>query len=198
MKYKDTWREMFLKPKLETLTDYDLISRISKGDEKAFAVLLDRYQESVYRFAYKFLGDATEAFDIAQESFLRVYELSTDFRPSGSVRFLIMRITKNLCIDFTRRKKPVFTDTPPDITNGKTVCSSLLQKEVSNILATAIRKLPENQRTAVLLRHMEEMRYAEIAEVMDTSVGAVESLLARARKTLKKRMDDLGCFYDKN
>ena len=189
---------MFLKPKLETLTDYDLISRISKGDEDAFAMLLNRYQKSVYRLAYQFLGDASEAFDIAQETFLRVYEISSSFRPKGSVRFLIMRIAKNLCIDFERRKKPVFTDNPPDITNGKTACSSLLQKEGSTILATAIQKLPENQRIVVLLRHMEEMRYAEIAEVMDTSVGAVESLLVRARKTLKTRMDDLGYFYDKN
>lgn len=189
MKY--TWLSMFLKPKLKKLTDHDLISRISKGDEDAFVELLNRYQKGVYRFAYQFLGDATEAFDIAQESFLRVYELSSGFRPIGSVRFLIMRIAKNLCIDFARRKKPVFTDNPPDVTNGETSCSALLKKEVSKILAAAVQELPQNQRTAVLLRHMEEMRYAEIAEVMDTSVGAVESLLARARKTLKKRMDAL-------
>jgi RNA polymerase sigma-70 factor (ECF subfamily) len=180
---------MFFKLKLETLTDHDLISRISKGDEGAFAEILKRYQKCVYRFAYQFLGDEIEAFDIAQESFLRVYELSSNFHPKGSVRFLIMRITKNLCIDFVRRKKPVFTDSPPDITNGETSCTALLQKEVSNILATAIQELPENQKTAVLLRHMEEMNYAEIAEVMDTSIGAVESLLVRARKKLKKRMD---------
>jgi RNA polymerase sigma-70 factor (ECF subfamily) len=146
---------MFLKPKLEILTDHELISRISKEDEDAFAMLLNRYQKGVYRFAYQFFGDAAEAFDIAQETFLRVYELSSDFRPKGSVRFLIMRIAKNLCIDCARRKKPIFTDNPPDITNGKTACSSLLQKEVSNILATAIQKLPENQRVALLLRHME-------------------------------------------
>jgi len=187
---------MFFKLKLETLTDHDLISWISKGDEGAFSELLKRYQKGVYRFAYQFLGDATEAFDIAQESFLRVYELSSGFRPRGSVRFLIMRIAKNLCIDFARRKKPIFTDSPPDITNGETSCSNLLQKEVSNILAAAIQELPENQRTAVLLRHVEGMRYAEIAEVMDTSVGAVESLLVRARKILKKRMDDLEYVYD--
>jgi len=185
---------MFLKPKLKKLTDHELISRISKGDEDAFALLLNRYQKGVYRFAYQFFGDAAEAFDIAQETFLKVYEFSSVFGPKGSVRFLIMRIAKNLCIDFARRKKPIFTDTPPDVTNGETACSSLLQKEVSTILATAVQKLPENQRTAVLLRHMEEMRYAQIAEVMDTSVGAVESLLVRGRKTLKKRMDDWGYF----
>lgn len=64
------------------------------------------------------------------------------------------------------------------------------------MLAAAVQELPENQRTAVLLRHIEEMRYAEIAEVMDTSVGAVESLLVRARKTLKNRMDALEYVYD--
>jgi len=187
---------MFLKPKLKKLTDHELISRISKGDEDAFAMLLNRYQKGVYRFAYQFFGNAAEAFDIAQETFLRVYELSSGFHSKGSVRFLIMRIAKNLCIDFARRKKPVFMDNPPDETNGETSCSALLKKEVSNMLAAAVQELPENQRTAVLLRHIEEMRYAEIAEVMDTSVGAVESLLVRARKTLKNRMDALEYVYD--
>ncbi len=76
---------MFFKLKLETLTDHDLISRISKGNEDAFAVLLKRYQKGVYRFAYQFLGDAAEAFDIAQETFLRIYEHSSGFHPRGSV-----------------------------------------------------------------------------------------------------------------
>jgi len=189
---------MLFKKKLETLSDHNLILRISKGEKEAFAALLKRYQRMVYHFAYRFLGDATEASDIAQETFLRVYEHSSCFHLKGSVRLLIMRIAKNLCIDFSRRKKPIFTDNPPEVADGKGPCSFLLHKELSNRLATAIQELPENQKTAVLLRHMENMRYAEIAEVMDKSVGAVESLLVRARKTLRNNMDESAYNYHEN
>lgn len=165
-------------------TDHDLMILVHKGDDGAFEELLRRYQDPVYGFALKMTGDAQEAEDVAQDTFLRLYNMAGRYRPDASLKTFILRITRNLCIDHFRKKRPELMEELPELPMEHTPLD-LLEKAIdSRTLDLAIEKLPPNQRAALLLRHFEAMKYAEIAETLDLTVSAVESLLVRARRKL--------------
>ncbi len=166
-------------------SDPELMRALAKGSEPAFAELLRRYQGGVLDFACRFLGDADEARDVAQETFLRLYRNAEGWRPEAGLRAWLYKIAKNLCIDHVRKKRPDIPGTLPEPVHEKTPLDTLNGKELTDTLSRGIGRLPESQRTAVLLRHTEGFSYAEIAESMGTSVSAVESLLVRGRKRLR-------------
>jgi RNA polymerase sigma-70 factor (ECF subfamily) len=171
--------------------DAALVSRSAQGDESAFRELLDRHQGAVYRFALRFLNDGQEAEEIAQEVFLRLYRTADTYRCQASLRAFLFRIAKNLCIDLRRKKRPESMADPPEITDGRTPFEQVAEAESIQRLFGALHRLPDNQRAAVLLRHDQGMRYEEIAESLNLTVSAVDSLLVRARRTLRKRLPDL-------
>ncbi|WP_419660409.1 RpoE1: RNA polymerase sigma-E factor (sigma24) [Desulfosarcina variabilis str. Montpellier] len=173
------------------LSDADLVADVAQGDERAFAELLHRHQNAVYAFACRMLQDPQEAEDVTQETFLRLYQTSRRYRPTASLRAYLLRITKNICIDHFRKKRPELMDDLPDPATPQTPQDLLEGAVTTKYLEKAIDRLPVNQRTALLLRHTEQLSYSRIAEVMDVSIGAVESLLVRARRTLKQRLADL-------
>ncbi|MBN1903917.1 MAG: sigma-70 family RNA polymerase sigma factor [Deltaproteobacteria bacterium] len=166
--------------------DADLVALISEGDNRAFRELLNRHQNAVYGFALRLLnGDTQEAEDVAQETFLRLFRVSGNYHPSASLKTFLFRIARNLCIDFFRKKRPDMLGELPD-TPEKDTPLDLLEKAIdTDRLEKSIRKLPVNQRTALLLRHNEQMNYNQISEVMNLSISAVESLLVRARQKLR-------------
>ena len=169
--------------------DTDLVFLISNGDEKAFGELLKRHQNAVYSFAFRLLGgDAREAEDVAQETFLRLFRISASYNPTASLRTFLFKITKNLCIDLYRKKRPGLTEEFPDIPEKETPLDLLEKVIEAEQLENAIKTLPVNQRAALLLRHKEQMPYNQIANVMGVSVSAVESLLVRARQKLRKKL----------
>jgi RNA polymerase sigma-70 factor (ECF subfamily) len=168
------------------LSDAELVTRVAEGDEGAFGELLKRHQDAVYGFAWRLLKDAQEAEDVAQEVFLRLYRTAGRYRPEASLRTFLLRIAKNLCIDFFRRKRPELMDQMPDISSPETPLGLLEDAIDADRLEKAIADLPVNQRSAILLRHTEQLPYNRIAEIMDLTVGAVESLLVRARRTLRE------------
>ena len=169
--------------------DADLVRLVSEGNERAFNELLSRYQNSVYSFALRLLGgDTQEAEDMAQETFLRLFRVSGNYSPTASLRTFLFRITKNLCIDFYRKKRPDLIDELPEMVEEETPLD-LLEKEIeTDQLEKAIQTLPVNQRAALLLRHKEQMAYKQIADVMSLSIGSVESLLVRARQKLRQKL----------
>ena len=169
-------------------SDWDLVRLVADGREAAFRELLDRHQDAVFRLVRGMLRDAAEAADLTQETFLRFYRTAGKYRPEAALRTFLLRIAKNLCIDHIRRSRPVYMETPPEAVEEDTPDRALVRAESLEALNRAVSELPESQRMAVLLRHGENLRYNEIAEVMDTSVSAVESLLVRARKTLRARL----------
>lgn len=179
---------MFFRKRYAGAEDGDLVMRVAKGDEGAFRELLDRHQRAVYQFARHFLGDTQEAFDISQETFLRLYRSADRYRPRASLRTYLLRIARNLCIDFVRKKRPEPMEQPPEQTNQETPLDLLERAQSMGALLDAVGALPENQRTAILLRHDQGLRYADIAETMGTTVSAVESLLVRARRTLRRQL----------
>ena len=168
--------------------DADLVALVVQGDQSAFGVLLARHQDAVYGFARRLLADAQEAEDAAQETFLKFYQAAARYRPEASLRTFLLRITRNICIDHHRRKRPELMEDLPEVAGEETPLELLERAIDLDRLEKAIGQLPVNQREALVLRHTEQLRYAEIAEVMALSVAAVESLLVRARRTLHRRL----------
>lgn len=176
---------MIFGPRHNLWSDAELIASVAEGDEHAFRELLRRHQDAVYGFACRMLGDPQEAEDVAQETFLRLYRASGRYRQDAALRTYLLRIAKNICIDHFRKKRPELVDELPDSPTQETPLDLLESAITVDRLEKAIDRLPVNQRTALLLRHTEQLSYSRIAEVMDLSIGAVESLLVRARRTLK-------------
>lgn len=171
------------------LSDEDLTRRTARGDEKAFAEILTRHQDAVYGFGLRMLSHPQDAEDAAQETFLRFFKVAGRYRAQASLRTYLLRIMKNLCIDFYRKKRPEPMADLPEPREPDTPLDLLEGAIAEDILETAVAGLPVNQRTALLLRHTEKMSYKEICEVMDLSQGAVESLLVRARKALRQALE---------
>ena len=165
----------------------DLVVRTQKGDKKAFKELLIRYQSIVYGFAFSILQDTHEAEDISQEVFLKLFRSACSYHSYTNLRTFLLYITRNLCIDHLRKKRPENMPEPPEPVCTRTpyshLCASELKKKIENV----IRSLPENQRTAIYLRHVQGMSYKEISQTMGLTVRAVESLLSRARRSFRQR-----------
>ena len=178
---------LFLK-NYASLDDDRLVLLTADEDHRAFRELVERHQGPVHSFAFRFLGDAHEARDIAQETFLRVFTKASSYTPNGSFRAWTMRIARNLCLDYVRKKKPLVVDQMPEQPDQETPLHAAIRQEAADALAQAVRRLPESQRTALILRHNEGLRYEEIAIAMETTVSAVEALLVRARKGLRAHL----------
>jgi len=183
--------QMPFRNKYAEMDDQTLSKAVAEGNEAAFRELLNRYQYKILNFAFRFLGDAEEAQDIAQETFLKFYKSVSNFRPVGSLKAYLFTISKNLCIDYVRKKKPVYSDKVQEQAEQNTPLDLLICKESTDEFLSAVQKLPENQRFAVLLRYNEGLSYSEIAKILSVSVSAVESLLVRGRKTLRSGRQDL-------
>jgi RNA polymerase sigma-70 factor (ECF subfamily) len=168
--------------------DYEVIEAIGRGDPSALETLIRRYRNPVVNFIYKYLGDRFGAEDIAQEVFLRVYRSASGFEPRGRVSTWIFTIAYNLCMNeiLRRRRFCLMSDMEDERGIEPSVPSSVEGEELKEELMDFIRRLPEKQRAALLLKVNEGLSYAEIGGVLDLSVSSVESLLFRARENLRK------------
>ncbi len=165
--------------------DDALMFAVRDGDMEAFGEIVRRHQETVWRTAWRILGDAALAEDTAQDAFLKVLAAAPRYRPEGHFRTYLLRIVTRVCIDFLRKHTPVFTDQPPEPALTDTdPASAALRDEQAQIVHAAIMGLPERQRIALTLRHDDELSYREIAGIMEISEKAVERLLDRARTAL--------------
>jgi len=175
--------------------DFTLMVRIGAGDHAAFRTLVERHQNAVIGTVAKMLGNPSEAEDIAQQVFLRIWRNAKRYRPDAKFTTYLFTITRNLVFNETRRrsrKKEVSSDEREENSNQLIEASpdrqpdaELLQAELQKAVDDAIAALPEAQRMAVVLRRYEQLSYEEIAAVLSLSVSAVKSLLFRARTTLR-------------
>ena len=185
-------------PAASTAVDFALMEGIGKGDHAAFRELVERHQLAVIGTVAKMLGNPSEAEDIAQQVFLRIWRNAKRYRPDAKFTTYLFTITRNLVFNETRRrsrKKEVSSDergeNPHQIIAAnpdRQPDAALLQAELQRAVDAAIAALPESQRMAVVLRRYEQLSYGEIAEVLDLSVSAVKSLLFRARMTLRESL----------
>jgi len=177
------------------------MTRIAGGDEVAFEILVDRHQTSVLNLVYRFIGDRTQAKDLAQEVFLRVWQAAKSYKPDAKFTTWIYRITANLCLNelksARRRRWLLFHPSDDGSANAieETVSDGspspedlLLAKERNRQLSEALQSLPDNQRMALILKRNDDLSYQEIAKILNCSVSAVESLLVRAKRNLQKKL----------
>lgn len=176
-------------------TDASLMELAAHGDMDAFGQIVLRYQTEAWRVAYRFTGDATEAEDLAQKAFIRIFEASSRYKPTASFRTYLYRIINRLCLDHVRKKRPVHVEELPTVTDpGPSPGEVARRKERDVMVQKAVEALPRNQRMAIILRYFEGLGWAEIADIMGVSTKAVERLLARGRNALE---DTLSIFLEK-
>lgn len=171
-------------------SDETLMQATAGGDLAAFEQLVLRHQQSVWRTAYRMLDCRSEAEDVSQQAFLRILEARDRYRPQAAFRTYLYRIVVRLCLDHLRKNRPALAEHLLPVDDGRSAQQQAADKEQAAAVQQAIACLPAKQRTAVVLRYYEGLSGREIAEAMDTSLKAVERLLARAREALEKRLDD--------
>jgi len=171
------------------LSDEELMLVVGRGDLDAFEQIVLRYQGEVWNTAYRFLDDRTEANDIAQEVFVRVFEASSRYEPTASFRTYLYCILNRLCLDHVRKARPTpIAELPQAADPTPPPDEASLRKERDAAVRRAVNTLPPEQRMAVVLRYFERLTWTEIAETMDVSPKAVERLLSRGRKALGKHL----------
>jgi RNA polymerase sigma factor (sigma-70 family) len=183
---------------LSDISDDALIVLYANGDPIAARALTLRFAPRALGFAARMLGDRTEAEDVAQEAMLRLWRIAPDWRQGeAKVSTWLYRVVSNLCTDRLRRRRPATLDEAPEAEDGTPgVVARMMAADRAQALETALGALPDRQRQAVVLRHLEGLGNPEIAEVMDIGVEAVESLVARGKRGLAAllagRRADLG------
>jgi RNA polymerase sigma-70 factor (ECF subfamily) len=182
------------------LNERELIALLKKKDRAAFKIIVESWQDMVYNTAIGFLQNAQDAEDTAQEVFMQVFESIASFKEESKFSTWIYRITVSKSLDHLRKKKRkkrfAFIQSlygnnnglmiePPDFFHPGI---KIENKENSAVLFKTIEQLPANQKTAFVLNKIENLSYSEIGEIMKSSESAVDALLQRAKKNLRKNL----------
>jgi RNA polymerase sigma-70 factor (ECF subfamily) len=169
-----------------------LLARVAAGETQAFRALVDRHLPTVLAIARRMLRDDAEAEDVAQETLLRLWRNAAGLElGEGGVRPWLRRVAANLCIDRVRAQRNTsLGDALPEEIEPASQMTRLAERELGKRVDAALKALPERQRLALTLFHYEGMSQIEVGNVMGISDEAVESLLARARRTLKASLKD--------
>lgn len=170
--------------------DSGLIERVGRGEESATRMLVASKLPRILGLATRMLHDRGEAEDVAQEAFIRVWRSASSWQP-GQARFdtWLHTVVLNLCRDRLRRRREVSIDAVPDVCDPSPgVETGLVEAERAQAVADAIAGLPDRQREAILLVHYQDLSGAEAAAALDVTIEALESLLARGRRTLRSRL----------
>jgi len=178
---------------MEDLSDEALMAKVSARQQQAFRILMSRHMKRAVRVAHRVVRDAAEADDISQDAFLRVWSHAASFDPKIA-RFTtwLYRIVLNLAFDRTRRRPLAPIEEAGDVPGrDPEPVERLIADEERCLLEQAMANLSERQRGAIALFHMEGLSGEEAAKVMNLSAKAFESLLGRARATLKEHVEKI-------
>jgi RNA polymerase sigma-70 factor (ECF subfamily) len=169
-----------------------LVARVAAGEAQAFRTLVDRHLPMVLGIARRMLRDDAEAEDVAQEALLRLWRNAAGLElGEGGVRPWLRRVASNLCIDRVRAQRNTsLGDALPEESEPASQMTQLAERDLGRRVDMALKALPERQRLALTLFHYEGMSQIEVGKVMGISDEAVESLLARARRTLKSALKE--------
>lgn len=186
-----------------------LVALAQKGEIAAFETLIEAYETRIYNLAYRMLGDAEDARDVAQETFLKAYSALGRFRGDASFSTWIYRIGRNCSLDAIRartRSRTYSLDAPVDTGDGEVTRQVkgdlpdpdevVLTQERQDVINSALAELPDHHRAVVVLRDIEGFSYEEIAEILEVRLGTVKSRLYRARTALHDRLEQMELFRD--
>ena len=170
--------------------DLQLIERAGRGDQLACSMLVDRHLRQVVSFSQRLLGNRGDAEDVAQETFLRLWRNAAQWTDRGAkVTTWLHQVALNLCRDRLRRRVPEPLEAAADVASPAPGALAMLQRQrVEARVRSAVEALPERQREAILLCHFQELSNIEAAATLGVSVEAMESLLARARRSLRQQL----------
>ena len=183
--------------------DEDLVLRVQRGDKSAYDLLVIKYQHKIIQLVNRYVKDPSEAQDVAQEAFIKAYRALGNFRGDSAFYTWLYRIAintaKNYLVSRSRRSSDYQVDiqdaealeNAPQLQGMETPERLLLNQEIIETIKSAIEKLPEEMRTAIMLREFEGMSYEEIAEAMDCHVGTVRSRIFRAREAIDYKLTPL-------
>lgn len=190
-------------------TDPDLVALARRGSEAAYRELLSRYQRPVFSLVFRMVRNREEAEDLAQETFVRVFQNIERFDPRFKFSSWIFKIANNLAIDALRRRKPatVSLDGSAHASDAEQIEASRIDavsddanpeqeleaRQLGGAIEDAVGQLRPEYRTAIMLRHVEGRPYEEIAEIMGVPLGTVKTYIHRARSELRGSLAHLRC-----
>ncbi len=181
-------------------SDLALVERVQRGDRRAFDVLVLRYQQKVLKLIMRYVRDTMEAEDIAQEAFIKAYRALPTFRGDSAFYTWLYRIAINTAKNslVSKKRRPIDYDLDlqdPEqyalqarMTDGETPEHLVLTDEIRETVNGAMAELPEDLRTAIVLREIDGLSYEEIAASMDCPVGTVRSRIFRAREAIDRKL----------
>lgn len=168
--------------------DSELLDRLAADDEAAFRMLVERHIDRAYAIALRIVGNAADAEDVVQDTMLKIWSHRGRWQ-HGRAKFStwLYRVISNRCIDLRRKPRNENVETVPEMADSQPGAVEVIERnQVNDMLELAMQRLPEQQRVAVILSYHENMSNGEIAQVMDTTIAAVESLLKRGRQQLRQ------------
>ena len=187
-----------------TLTDDELVARSLGGDVDSFNQLILRWERPIYALAYRVIGREEEARDVCQEAFLRAYRALPGFKGQAKFSSWLYRITLNLCRDWIRkqRRQPV-SQLPEDVDIDEVAAATgpvesiedlVARRELSAVVEKAMTHLPEEQRTAIILKEYHGMTFQEIADLQGCPLSTVKTRLYQGLSVLRRRLEETGQF----
>lgn len=185
------------------ILDKELVRRVQQGDKSAFDLLVIKYQHRIIQLVNRYIKDPSEAQDVAQEAFIKAYRALGNFRGDSAFYTWLYRIAINTAKNYLVSRSRRHSDYHLDIQDAEQVGNApqlqgmdspdylLMNDEIITVIKSAIEKLPEEMRIAIMLREFEGMSYEEIAQAMDCPVGTVRSRIFRAREAIDEKLNPL-------
>ncbi len=187
----------------EAKVDQMLVERVQKGDKAAFDLLIHKYQHRIVSLVSRYITDQSEALDVAQEAFIKAYRAIGNFRGDSAFYTWLYRIAINTAKNWlvARNRRPPASDidaadaeqydVESRLKERSTPENELLREEIEKTVYDTIAQLPEDLRTAIMLREIEGMSYEEIATTMECPIGTVRSRIFRAREAIDEKLKPL-------
>ena len=185
------------------LDENKLIERASSGDPAAFNRLMEMHEKKMYAVALRMCGNREDAQDCLQEAMLRVYRAISGFKGQSSFGTWVYRITMNTCLDELRRKKNKQNTSLDNMLDQGWAPSDdsaspekkVMQNEIRKSIAKGIQELPEDMRSAIIMRDIHGYSYDEIADALNVNVGTIKSRISRGREKLREKLSNFSELF---